>query len=297
MIGKKLFSGNFDITKISFPIKCGAPISVLEIMPTLQSTMSVYLNKAASISDPVERMKLVMVHNLSFFVKEKIFEKPLNPILGETYQAYGQDGAKIFMEQTSHHPPVSHFMIDGPNDNYKLIGWSNHDVKIGMQTATLKATGYKLVTFKDGQKIRYNNTGDYIFNIFMGNMGHQLTGKITFTDEENGIEGWYEPGKYKLKTQDYVRGQINVQGKKVCDIFGNYMGFAEFNHERYWDIREQEKVWFPIVKIAHNQTLESDSSKRIDSITLKTGDMTAAQRDKEILEHIQRHDRKLRETV
>ena len=85
MIGKKLFSGNFDITKISFPIKCGAPISVLEIMPTLQSTMSVYLNKAASISDPVERMKLVMVHNLSFFVKEKIFEKPLNPILGETY--------------------------------------------------------------------------------------------------------------------------------------------------------------------------------------------------------------------
>ena len=34
-------------------------------------------------------------------------------------------------------------MIDGPNDNYKLIGWSNHDVKIGMQTASLKATGYK----------------------------------------------------------------------------------------------------------------------------------------------------------
>ena len=67
-------------------------------MPTLQSTMSVYLNKAASITDPIERLKLVMAHNLSFFVKEKIFEKPLNPILGETYQAYGQDGAKIFME-------------------------------------------------------------------------------------------------------------------------------------------------------------------------------------------------------
>ena len=188
-------------------------------------------------------------------------------------------------------------MIDGPNDNYKLIGWSNHDVKIGMQTATLKATGYKLVTFKDGQKIRYNNTGDYIFNIFMGNMGHQLTGKITFTDEANGIEGWYEPGKYKLKTQDYVRGQINVRGKKVCEIFGNYMGFAEFNNERYWDIREQEKIWFPIVKLEPSKTLESDSAKRIDSITLKTGDIAAAQQDKEVLEHIQRHDRKLRETV
>ena len=83
----------------------------------------------------------------------------------------------------------------------------------------------------------------------------------------------------------------------MCDIFGNYMGFAEFSNQRYWDIREQEKIWFPIVKIDPSKTLESDSSKRIDSITLKTGDMTAAQRDKEILEHIQRHDRKLRETV
>lgn len=28
----------------------------------------------------------------------KVFEKPLNPILGETYEALGQDGAKIYME-------------------------------------------------------------------------------------------------------------------------------------------------------------------------------------------------------
>ena len=97
MIGKKLFSGA-DITKISFPIKCMAPTTTLELMPTLQSTMVIYLNKAASISDPVERMKLLMTHNVSFFYKEKIFEKPLNPILGETYQARGQDGAMIYME-------------------------------------------------------------------------------------------------------------------------------------------------------------------------------------------------------
>jgi len=85
MIGKKIFSGKMDLTRISFPIKCMAPISTLELMPTLQSTMVVYLNKAASISDPLERMKLLMTHNISFFYKEKIFEKPLNPILGETY--------------------------------------------------------------------------------------------------------------------------------------------------------------------------------------------------------------------
>ena len=137
MVGKKLFSGSIDLTKISFPIKCMCPVSTLELMPTLQTTMVVYLNKAASISDPLERMKLVMAHNLSFFYKEKIFEKPLNPILGETFQARGQDGAYLFMEQTSHHPPISHFYIDGPDGNYRLTGWSQHIIQMGLQSCNL----------------------------------------------------------------------------------------------------------------------------------------------------------------
>ena len=43
-------------------------------------------------------MKLTMTFSIAFFYAEKIFEKPLNPILGETYQALGQDGAIIQME-------------------------------------------------------------------------------------------------------------------------------------------------------------------------------------------------------
>lgn len=100
-----------------------------------------------------------------------------------------------------------------------------------------------------------------------------------------------------MKTQDFVCGQIKVAGKKVCDIYGNYMGFVDFNKVRYWDIRETEKIWFPIVKHTPDQTLMSDSDKRIDSNTLKGGDMAAAQIAKEELETLQRNDRKLREVV
>jgi len=96
--GKKILSGSFNLTKISFPIKCMCPTSMLELMPTLQSTCPIYLNYAASISDPIERMKLVMTQSIAFFWSEKIFEKPLNPILGETFEAYGQDGCKIYVE-------------------------------------------------------------------------------------------------------------------------------------------------------------------------------------------------------
>lgn len=103
-----------------------------------------------------------------------------------------------------------------------------------------------------------------------------MTGKITLTDEANQIEAQYEPGKYRMKTQDYICGDIKVRGKKVCDIYANYMGFADFNNVRYWDIREQEKVWFPIRILESHKTLPSNSSKRLDSVTLRTGDVGAA---------------------
>ena len=170
------------------------------------------------------------------------------------------------MEQTSHHPPISHFLIEGPEGNYKLNGWSQHQVHAGMNSATLKAEGFKLIQFKDGQQIRYNNTGDYIFNIFMGSMGHQLTGRIEFHDEANGLYGWYEPGTYKMKTQDYVTGRIEQNGRKVVDIYGNYMGFVDFNKVRYWDIRDMDQLWFPIEGLKVEKSLPSDSQRRIDSI-------------------------------
>ena len=77
--------------------------------------LPIYMTKAANCEDPVERMKYVMCANVSWFYYMQIFSKPLNPILGETYQCIQQDGTKLFLEQTSHHPPRSHFIADGPN--------------------------------------------------------------------------------------------------------------------------------------------------------------------------------------
>ena len=72
--------------------------SALEAMVMVQSTMPVFLNHASSLTDPVERMKLVIAQNISYQIYEKIFDKPLNPILGETMEVEGQDGTKIYLE-------------------------------------------------------------------------------------------------------------------------------------------------------------------------------------------------------
>ena len=72
--------------------------------------------KAAFFDDePIERFKMIIASQVSAAFYSNNFEKPLNPILGETYQAYGQDGAIIFGEQISHHPPTSSFLIEHKN--------------------------------------------------------------------------------------------------------------------------------------------------------------------------------------
>ena len=84
-LGSSVWSGKFNLTKMSFPIKCMAPVSILEIMPESQSSSCIYLNHAAGLKDPIERFKLVMVNSIAFFYPSKVFAKPLNPVLGETY--------------------------------------------------------------------------------------------------------------------------------------------------------------------------------------------------------------------
>ena len=51
-----------------------------------------YMNAAALATDPIERMKLVIVSSLAWIESTHSFDKPFNPILGETYQAYMDDG-------------------------------------------------------------------------------------------------------------------------------------------------------------------------------------------------------------
>lgn len=51
--------------------------------------------------------------------------KPFNPILGETYQAEYPSGTEVYMEQTSHHPPISHWeMIGEGYTHYGRAGYS-----------------------------------------------------------------------------------------------------------------------------------------------------------------------------
>ena len=128
-VGKKILSGKFNLTTISFPIKCMCPKSILHAVGSIATVFPYYLNAAAVTTDPVERLKLVMVSSIAFIYPTHMFEKPLNPILGETLEQECEDGTKIYCEQTTHHPPITSYLFEGPDELYRLQGWNSFTAK------------------------------------------------------------------------------------------------------------------------------------------------------------------------
>ncbi len=81
-----------------------------------------------------------------------------------------------------------------------------------------------------------------------------------------------------------------MKSKTVSRLSGSYLGFLEFDHKRYWDARDAET--FNLIKPP--LILPSDSRYRPDLCALAAGNLEEAQKNKEILEELQRADAKLR---
>lgn len=133
-IGKKMLSGDFNLTTVSFPIKIMLPLSILEMTARSVFQHPIYFNLAATQGDPLEKFKLTIVGIISCYHDSSFILKPLNPILGETYEMLYEDGSKIYLEQSSHHPPVTHFLLNGPNKLYKYHGYSLFSSSAGLNS-------------------------------------------------------------------------------------------------------------------------------------------------------------------
>ncbi len=98
-IGKKILSGDLNLTRISFPIKAMVAKSALE--NTLQSAIffPLYMNRACIMKhNRIEKIKLVITATIASFYVNCSFHKPLNPILGETVSGHLEDGTLLYAE-------------------------------------------------------------------------------------------------------------------------------------------------------------------------------------------------------
>lgn len=67
-VGKSILSGKFNLTTITFPIKCMCPMTMLTASSMTACVNPFYLNPAGHITDPVERMKLVIASTIAILV-------------------------------------------------------------------------------------------------------------------------------------------------------------------------------------------------------------------------------------
>lgn len=239
-------------------------------------------------------MKQVIVANFAYIYPAHNWLKPLNPILGETYQSYTTDGSFVYMEQICHHPPISYINFEGPENLFRFHGYTNFAVKARLNNIQLEVGGMKTCQFADGSKISFNNVQDTFQNTLMGTCHHILHGDFEFKDETNGLRGIVNVGSVYRRPRDYMTGYIEKYdeetGKwnKVCkEITGTYMGYMDFDGDRLFDIRQLEDDLehksLPLESVTP-LCLQSDSRHRSDLQELHNGNTDAAQENKHLLE-------------
>ena len=117
-IGKNILTGK-GILNVSLPVDIFCRQSNVQRLAASFGFAPFFLQKAASLTDPIEQLKLVVATGISSSLIYLTMEKPFNPILGETYQSWIDD-CPIYFEQICHHPPIAAYLMYGRG--YKLSG-------------------------------------------------------------------------------------------------------------------------------------------------------------------------------
>ena len=116
-IGKNLLSGK-SVLNISLPVDIFLDQSNLELFIRSFGYAPRLLEPTAT-KNYLERFKSVLAFGLSMSPLYLNMEKPFNPILGETFQAW-INGCPAYAEQISHHPPISALYFVGRG--YRISG-------------------------------------------------------------------------------------------------------------------------------------------------------------------------------
>ncbi len=112
MIGK-------DMTRMTLPVSFNEPTSLL-YRTAEDMEYAEMLNIAADRPDSTERLVYVAGFASSIFASTiGRVAKPFNPLLGETFEYCRPDlGYRFFIEQVSHHPPISAAIAQSPKWDY-----------------------------------------------------------------------------------------------------------------------------------------------------------------------------------
>ena len=315
-LSKKLASLKIlDILNFSRPARLTSPLTIHQVCANEWSRTDL-LEKAYQLkNDPIERMKYLFAFALSGVHHGPIecrSRAPFNPILGETYQAIKEDGSKLYIEQTEHHPPTFNFNLVGPNKHFELNGFGTIDAHLyTINMIKGERLGKTLLKFDDGSLFTFSTLKTRINGIIMGDRIYNYFGDLIIKDYKYKVEcimtlsdeiqqGMLSKMFYGKENPQYdesiaIIKQVNPKTKEKevkAKGYASWLGQVIFDDKIYWSIFDPEQPW---TQKGIDFILPSDSNNREDLISLIKGDLDEAQTNKEKLEQIQRDDQKKRE--
>jgi len=186
-----------SISHISLPIKIFEPRSSIQRVADLWSGAPHYLMAAAQAADPVDRMKQVVAFALTSYVLVTSQNKPFNPLLGETSQGSFADGTRYYCEHTSHHPPITNFLVEGPNQKWRMFGYYEFIGSMGKNSLTSGLRGPITIEFEDGGRIRFNVLDWKLGGTIYGDRSIDLVGSLVAEDLANKLRAVVVAGTFK----------------------------------------------------------------------------------------------------
>ena len=213
---------------LSLPIRIFEPRTMLERITDWFAFAPLILKNAGTINNKIESFKQVICFSLSALFRSTQQLKPFNPMLGETYQCYWDDGTKMYLEHISHIPPISQFYIKDYNSNlFTLSGY--FDMQMGgllkaLVTNTMSIIPKGKITVYlpiNKQTICYQFPKITLGGAIFGQRYVLFDGHMKFEDRDNNLKCVIA----------FNKGRKELKGKRIHDFYGRI-----FN----WDYKKEE---------------------------------------------------------
>jgi len=198
---------------------------------------------------PLQRMVLVTKYVLgNFHTQSSAKKKPFNPILGEQFVCHWP-GTRVryFSEQVSHHPPISTFHYEDPDQGVHYNGSSQAIMSFTGSAIKITFRGAHVITIthpkgSNVEKEDYSFTMPLYFlrGILVGNVWVDFNGELSISCPQTGCSA-----KISFPEKPLFGGQFRAVRGEIFDRSGN---------PRY----EVTGTWDKMIKIRNLETSKED---------------------------------------
>jgi hypothetical protein len=298
-----------DLTRISMPSEIYHPFSVLEVIAhrELSSISTLYqLNNYPE--DSLQRFLCVAKWIVSYLSREKIEKKPYNPTIGEEHICWVEhsenDCTELFLEQVSHHPPLTALFLQNENQKISLVSSLETAVSFSGNSVTIVTYGdVNIDTAFEKYHMSRHVPNLIIRRVIFGEKYFVWSGPLTLECPDSGYKLNLHYSE-KNENVNRARGQITKEGKVIFEIKG-----SAGKEIYYWKSEEGDKKKKEFYKLSSDslppEVAYPPVESRVPSNSLRQwkevsdaivkNDMIAADLAKNQIEQLQRVREKKRE--